>query len=304
MVKRVATALVAAALGTATLATSPAYAAHPTPTPSSHHPDSGNKSHVPDPRILSVDVSPSTVVVGRHGSVRVTATVRTKDVQSVSIELRGPSGRHGGDHGRDWLGKKGGQHGKHDRARYDVASRSWTLTSRDRSGQWKVHVEAVGVDGRRVTADRGFEVKRDRWRPRPPKGPKATRIVDFTAKPDQVRRGREITLQGKLQVAQCYSDWYYRDWNSHSGVHNGNRCEIGRASWHDWNWLGYQDIGVYFRPSGSHRWKYVDTLKTNRDGGFSTRVRAYRSGTWAVKFDGNGRLKGSEASDSVRVGRW
>ncbi|MFC0863807.1 hypothetical protein ACFHYQ_16000 [Sphaerimonospora cavernae] len=297
-----ATALVAAALGTATLATSPAYAAHPTPTPSSHHPDSGDKSYVPDPRILSVDVSPSTVVVGRHGSVKVTATVRTKDVQSVSIELRGPSGRHGGDHGRDWFGKKGG--GKHDRARYDVASKSWTLTSRDKSGLWKVHVEAVGVDGKRVSADRAFNVKQDRWRPQPPKGPKATKIVGFTAKPDPVRRGHKLTLQGKLQVAQCYSDWYYRDWNRPTGVYGGSRCHNDRAYWHDWNGLGYQNIGVYFRPSGSHSWKHVDTLKTNRDGGFSTRVRASQSGTWAVKFDGNGQLKGSEASDSVRVVRW
>lgn len=321
MAKRVATVLVAAALGAATLAATPAYAddgsgqpspsgqptgqsTQPSPSEQSAKKDFGKKHYVPDPRILSVHVSPNPVVVKRRGSVQVTATVRTKDVRSVSIEVWEPSGRR--HHGQHRFGQQSGEHDRHDgRARYDTASRSWTFTSGHKTGQWKVHVEAIGLDGKRLTADRGFQVKQDRWRPQPPKGPKATRIVGFDATPEPVRRGHKLTLQGKLQVARCYADWYYRDWNSYVSVHRGSgNCHDSRSYWHDWNRLGHQDIDVYFQASGTRAWKRVGTLKSNRDGGFYGKVRAYRSGTWAVKFDGARGLKGSEAQDYVKVVRW
>lgn len=314
MAKRVATALVAAALGAATLAATPAYAAdgsgwpagqstRPSPSGQSAGKDLGRRHYVPDPRILSVHVSPNPVVVRRKGSVQVTATVRTKDVKSLSIEVWEPSGRrHRGEH------RFGGQNGELGRnggkARYDTASRSWTFTWAHRPGQWKVHVEAVGVDGRRLTADRGFQVKQDKWWPRPPKGSKATRIAGFDATPEPVRQGRKLTLKGKLQVARCYGGWFYRDWNSHVSVHHGSgSCHDGRSYWHGWSVLGHQDIDVYFRPSGSRTWKRVGTLKSDRHGSFYGKVRATRSGTWAVKFDGARGLKGSEARDHVKVVR-
>lgn len=320
MVKRVATTLVAVALGATTLAAAPAYAdgqpAQASPTGKTDFrgdkKNSGDRhrsdrhKYVADPRILSIDVSPDPVVIKRHGSVKVTATVRAKDAKITSIEVRGPGGgRHGHGAwygGHPHLGTYGTVH--HGKAQYDSASRSWTFSWGHKAGQWQVRVEAIGVNGKKISASRGFSVRHDRSRLRPPKGPRATRIVGFDATPEPVRKGGKLTLKGKLQVARCYGDWFYRSWDSRVSVlGGGSKCYANRGYWHDWYWLGYQDIGVYFQAKGSHKWKYVGTIETKRDGSFSTKVRALKSGTWAVKFGGNSRLKGSGASDYVKVVR-
>lgn len=308
MVKRIATSLVAVAMGATALATAPAYAdpvaPSPSPTPtSSAGENTKHDEYKPDPRILFVDVDPDTVVVGRRDSVTVTATVRTKDIKSVSIEVWEPSGHreHGGGDRSLSAQDKGGQA---DGPTYDRAQESWTFDWSHKTGFWKVHVEAVGVNGETVTAERGFVVKhKERPRVPRPSGPKATRIVDFDATPEPVRKGRKLTLEGSLQVAQCYGDWYYKV-DGFVSIHDrGDRCYDSRDYWHSWHWLGSQDIDVYFQPAGSHRWRYVDTIETDDDGDFSTRVRAWQSGTWAVKFDGARGLEGSEASDFVKVWR-
>lgn len=316
MVKRVATTLVAVALGATTLAAAPAYAdeqpvqADPK-TAYRGDKDSGDRHkhdghrYVADPRILWIDVTPDPVVIKRHGSVKVTAKVRAKDAKITSIELRGPGGAghgHGAWHGgHPHLGTYGKAH--YGKPLYDSASRSWTFSLGHRAGQWQVRVEAVGVNGKRISAGRAFSVKHDRWRPRPPKGPRATRIVGFDATPEPVRKGGKLTLKGKLQVARCYGGWFYRSLDSRVGVIGGGKCHADRNHWYDWSRLGHQDIGVYFKAKGSPKWKYVGTLETKRDGSFSTKVRAFQSGTWAVKFAGNGHLKGSGASDYVKVVR-
>ncbi|GIH64295.1 hypothetical protein [Microbispora siamensis] len=305
MVKRAATTLVAVAMGATALATAPAYAddvaPSPSPTPSPTAGDNARKPYTPDPRILSVDVDPDVVVVSRGRSAQVTARVTTKDVQSVDIDLWGPRGRgdHGGDH---WFGKRKG--GPNDGPKFDRASRSWSFDWSDRAGTYRVHVEAIGLDGKKYTEDRSFTVKRREWHAPRPSGAKATRIAGFDATPNPVRKGRGLTLKGTLQVAQCWGDWYYDDWDNFSGRRGGDRyCHDSRNYWNDWHWLGSQDVKVYFQPSGSGRWQYVDTIETDGDGDFATRVRAWRSGTWAVRFDGNRRLKGSEATEYVRVWR-
>ncbi|WP_432922319.1 hypothetical protein ACQPZZ_24165 [Microbispora sp. CA-135349] len=278
--KRVATTLVAVAMGATALATAPAYAAPVAPSPSpgtdSIHADNARKAYTPDPRILSVDVDPNVVVVSRGRSAQVTARVTTKDVQSVDIDLWSPRGRgdHGGDH---WFGKR--KNGRHDGPKFDHASRSWSFDYNDRAGTYRVHVEAIGLDGKKYTADRSFTVKRNEWHSPRPTGPKATRIAGFDATPNPVRKGRTLFLKGRLQVA----------FDGH-----------GR-----WQWLGSQDVKVYFQSSGSHRWQYVDTVETEGDGDFAAKVRAWKSGTWAVRFDGSRGLKGSEATDYVKVWhRW
>ncbi|GLX05209.1 hypothetical protein [Microbispora sp. NBRC 16548] len=305
MVKRAATTLVAVAMGASALATAPAYAdtVAPTssPTPSPTAGENFHKPYTPDPRIVSVDVDPDVVVVSRGRSAQVTARVTTKDVQSVDIDLWGPRdhGDHGGDH---WFGKRRGGHD--DGPKFDRASRSWSFDWSDRAGTYRVHVEAIGLDGKKYTEDRSFTVKRREWHAPRPSGPKATRIAGFDATPEPVRKGRSLTLKGTLQVAQCWGDWYYDDWDNFSGRRGGDRyCFDSRDYWNDWHWLGSQDVEVYFQPSGSPRWQYVDTIETDGDGDFATSVRAWRSGTWAVRFDGNRRLKGSEATDYVKVWR-
>ncbi|ETK38100.1 hypothetical protein MPTA5024_00530 [Microbispora sp. ATCC PTA-5024] len=293
-------------MGAMALVAAPAYAddatPSPSPTPTPTAGDDAKHGYLPDPKILSIDVSPSTVVVNRHGSVEVTATVRTKDVKSLSIDVWEPKEYHhgGGDGDGHWFSKSDGP--GYDKAKYDVTSKSWTFTWSHKTGLWKVHVEAVGVNGAQLSAERGFFVKHQEWAPRP-KGPKATRIVGFDATPEPVRKGHKLALQGKLQVAQCYGDWYY-EWDSYVSVHGGDDyCQDSRDYWHDWHWLGQQDIDVYFLPSGSHKWKYVGTTESDPDGSFYTKVRALKSGTWGVRFDGTSRLKGSEAYDYVKVVR-
>ncbi|MEU8059296.1 hypothetical protein [Microbispora bryophytorum] len=319
MVKRAATTLVAVAMGATALATAPAFAdtvvPTPSPTPSPtvghnflkpHTPShsTGHNSHkpyTPHPSIVSVDVDPNVVVVSKGRSTQVTARVTAKDVKSVDIDLWGSRshGDHGGDH---WFGNEKGGH--NDGPKFDRASRSFSFDWSDRAGTYRVHVEAIGLDGKKYTADRAFTVKREEWHAPRPSGPKATRIAGFDATPEPVRKGRALTLKGKLQVAQCWGDWYYDGWNNLSGRHGGDRyCSDSHNYWNDWHWLGSQNVKVYFQSSGSHKWQYVDTIKTDGDGDFATKVRAYRSGTWAVRFAAGHGLKGSEATDYVKVVR-
>ncbi|WP_169945808.1 hypothetical protein [Microbispora sp. H11081] len=307
MVKRVATGLVAVAMGATALATAPAYASPVAPTTSSTKDsapaDEARKPYTPDPRILSVSVDPSVAVVSKGRSVQVTASVTTKDVKSVDIDLWGPrGGDYGGHGGHHAFGKR--KSGPHDGPKFDRASRSWRFDWSDRTGTYKVRVVATGLDGKKYTADRSFTLKRKEWHAPRPAGPKATRIAGFDATPEPVRKGRSLTLKGTLQVAQCWGDWYYGSWNDFSGRRGGDRfCSDSRNYWNDWRWLGAQNVKVYFQPSGSHRWQYVSTVETDGDGDFATKVRALRSGTWAVRFDGDRRLKGSQATDYVKVWR-
>ncbi|WP_182886205.1 hypothetical protein [Microbispora sp. H10885] len=314
MVKRAATALAVIAMGATALATAPAHAdpvtstptptpsATPTPTPTPTPTADSRRPYVPEARILWFGVNPDVVVVGGRGSATVSASVRTKDVRKVTFTLsgsRGHGGGHGGHDGPWWGKRKSG--GPHDGPSFDTFSQSWSFDRHDREGVYRVRIEAEGLDGRTLTAERSFRVKRKEWHAPRPSGPKATRIVGFDATPEPVRKGRALTLEGELQVAQCYSDWYF-GWNGYTGRRGGHDdCYDSRDYWHDWHWLGSQEVGVYFLPAGSRKWRYVDTIRTDGDGDFATRVRAYQSGTWGVRFDGTRRLKGSEATDYVKV---
>lgn len=240
------------------------------------------------------------VVVSKGRSAQVTARVTTKDVQSVDIDLWGPGVGHGGHGGNHWFGK---QKSGHNGPKLDHTSRTWSFDWNDRAGTYKVHVVAVGLDGKKYTTDRSFTVKRKVSHAPRPTGPKATRIAGFDATPEPVRKGRSLTLKGTLQVAQCWGDWYY-GWNDFTGRRGGARfCSDSNNYWNSWHWLGSQTVKVYFQPSGSHKWQYVNSVKTAGDGDFATKVRAFRSGTWAVRFDGGHGLKGSQATDYVKVVR-
>ncbi|ADG88663.1 hypothetical protein Tbis_1951 [Thermobispora bispora DSM 43833] len=291
MVKRIATTMVAVAVGaTALAATAPAYAdgGEPAPAKTARH------GHPSAPRILSFEVTPNPVVVKGFGSASVTAKVTALGAKSVAFELSGPKGARRGD-GRP--GKRLAPFHSHGPVTF---STSWTFTWRD-AGTWRVSVVVTGADGKRQTAVRYLTVKRDRVVPKPPVAPKPTRIVGFDAAPEPVRAGRPITLRGKLQVARCYGGWYYRVDGNVAVL--GRTCPHDRPAWYGWYRLGGQKIDVYFRAKGSRHWKHVDTVKTRADGSFSAKVRALRSGTWTVKFDGTRFLKGSSASDYVPVYR-
>ncbi|MBC6458899.1 hypothetical protein [Actinomadura sp. HBU206391] len=104
-----------------------------------------------------------------------------------------------------------------------------------------------------------------------PKRDRGTKIVGFDADPSRVHKGGRLKLRGTLR--------------SRSGHEKG---------------LGHQRVHVYFRPNNSHGWRHIDSTETRSNGSFSTRVRAYQSGTWSVRFT-SGRLGDSKADDFVKV---
>jgi hypothetical protein len=297
MVKRFAYALVAIAASATALAAVPSAAyADPSPTPT---PTQAS----PKPEIVSISASPDPLVLRPYKSGTVTVYVKTKDVKDVKIDIA-----PGGYGGHDGYGGYGAvkaadpwdpnwDHNDHVWKTFD---RSFQIGWKDPTGYWKIHVVALGLDGKEYSRDSSFSVKHIYYPPKP-RGPKATRIVGFDAAPEPVKKGRTLSLSGTLQVAQCYRDWYY-SYDSYVSVLGGDSyCVDGRDYWNSWHYLGWQDIGVYFLPKGSSHWKYVDTIQTNPDGSFYTKVRAFASGTWGVRFDGTRKLGASEAYDYVKV---
>ncbi|MBO3748705.1 hypothetical protein J5X84_21720 [Streptosporangiaceae bacterium NEAU-GS5] len=298
MVKRFATALVAvAASATALAAVSPAAHADPTPTPS----PSVAPPSPPDPQILSVSANPDPLVLKPRYGGTVTVFVRTKDIKDVKIDIAPGGGGYGGGYGAvkaaDPWNPGPPDHKDHVWKTFD---RSFNIGWKDPTGSWKIHVLALGLDGKEYSRDSYFSVKHIYYPPRP-KTPKATRIVGFDASPEPVKKGRKLSLEGTLQVAQCYRDWYYNPAGYVSVLGGSDYCVDSRDYWNDWHYLGWQDIGVYFMPKGSYKWKYVDTIKTNPDGSFYTQVRAFVSGTWGVRFNGTRKLGASEGYDYVKV---
>jgi hypothetical protein len=294
MTKPLATALVAVAAGTSVLAAASSANADPapvtpTPTTSVEPPSQSN------PDIATVSVSPDPVVLRPRASTTVTVTVKTRDVKDVKISIQ-----PGGGGSRSWpstyKGSTRGDGGHVWNTWHSSSSIAWN----DPAGAWTAHVVAVEANGQESSRDVSFTVKHDQYRSHP-KGPKATRIVGFDATPEPVRKGRKLRLRGEFQVAQCYGDWYYA-WDTYSRVQGGDGyCRDDRSYWNDWHRLGGKDLRVYFRPRGSSHWSYVDTIQTGSDGTFSGTVRAYKSGTWGVRFDDSRHLGASEAYDYVKV---
>ncbi|MCW2877104.1 MAG: hypothetical protein JWQ95_1204 [Sphaerisporangium sp.] len=297
MMKPLATALVVVAASASVLAAASSANADPapaTPTPTRWTP-SPQPTSEPNPEIAVVSVSPDPVVLRPHESKTVTVTVKTRDVKDIRISIE-----PGGGGSRSWPSADKGT----TRADGGHVWNSWDSSSsigwNDPEGAWTAHVVAVGADGHEYSSDVSFTVKHDKYGYYP-KESKGTRIVGFDATPEPVRKGGKLTLRGEFQVAQCYGDWYYA-WDTYGRVQGGdNYCRDDRGYWNDWHRLGGKDIGVYFRPKGSSHWSYVDTIQTDSDGTFSSKVRAYKSGTWGVRFNDTTQLGASDAYDYVKV---
>ncbi|MEV7970973.1 hypothetical protein AB0O34_34020 [Sphaerisporangium sp. NPDC088356] len=276
MMKRIATALVAATLGASALsAAAPALA------------DTAPGTAV---SIESIKVTPDPVVIRGSDHVAVTATVETVGAEDVKFDFE-PTGQGGQPDCNPCPGAAKASSGE---------SKTWgktiVLDRHDPDGKWIVYVEATGQDGKVAKAQSSFYVKvaQDRHR-----GPRATRITGFDASPEPVKKGRKLSLSGKLETARCYGDWW---WDGDAYVVGGNRCHDD-SRWHSWRQLGWQEIKVYFHKAHGGKWEYVDTIETNPDGTFYTKIPAYWSGTWKVVFEGSRGLYGSSATDYVKVVR-
>ncbi|WP_084958271.1 hypothetical protein [Thermoactinospora rubra] len=119
----------------------------------------------------------------------------------------------------------------------------------------------------------------------------ATRL-SFDAAPEPAWAGKALSLAGRLSVA-CEEDYI----DGFVVVFHADDCSADER----WHRLGWKKIVILFRPAGSHRWEYVDTLRTDRWGSFYTEVPAYTSGTWRAIFEGSHHLRPSEARDWVKV---
>ncbi|GAA4085480.1 hypothetical protein GCM10022248_64000 [Nonomuraea soli] len=116
--------------------------------------------------------------------------------------------------------------------------------------------------------------------------------LSFDAGPEPIRRGADLSLQGKLSV-ECDEDYI----DGIVAVFNSDKCDDDER----WHRLGWKKVVILFQPAGSHRWDYVDTVRTDRNGYFYTEETAYVSGTWRAVFEGSRYLEGSEGRDWVKV---
>ncbi|MEV0661831.1 hypothetical protein ACIBI3_04395 [Actinomadura luteofluorescens] len=78
-----------------------------------------------------------------------------------------------------------------------------------------------------------------------------TRILDFNAAPEPVRKGGTVTVMGALY--RQTSKWYT---------------------------YGGKTISFYFLPRGSSKWVYMGRQTTDRFGRFRKGFKATRDGTW------------------------
>jgi hypothetical protein len=276
MMKRIATALVAAAMGASVLTVAAPALADTAPALS----------------IDSIKVTPDPVVIRGDDHVAVTATVETVSAEDVKIDFE-PTGQGQPDCNPCPGAAKA--------STSDSPSKMWdrtiVLDRHDPDGKWIVYVEATDKDGKVVRAKSSFYVNIVKAHAH--EGPRATRIAGFDASPEPVKKGRKLSLTGQLETARCYGDWW---WDGDAYVVGGSRCSDNQR-WHSWRQLGWQKIKVYFHRAHGGKWEYVDTIETNPDGTFYTKIPAYWSGTWKVVFEGSRGLYGSSATDYVKVVR-
>ncbi|GAA3447366.1 hypothetical protein [Planomonospora venezuelensis] len=131
-----------------------------------------------------------------------------------------------------------------------------------------------------------------------PQYDQSTRITGFQASPGRVHRHHKISLSGRLQIEEECTPSERGRGEDVVTVHVP--CdERTRRTWS--GNAGGQKIVVLFRVAGKHKWHYVDSIWTGRDGHFYTEVPARVSGTWRVVFEGARGLSGAEARDWVKV---
>ncbi|MFF3216432.1 hypothetical protein ACFYYB_38165 [Streptomyces sp. NPDC002886] len=82
-----------------------------------------------------------------------------------------------------------------------------------------------------------------------------TSIPEFNAAPEPVKKGKPITVTGKLKHADP-----------------------------TWKPLAGQTVHYYFRPAGTTTWKMMGNSKTAADGTFTKSFTASRTGSWKARY--------------------
>ncbi|MFJ7266090.1 hypothetical protein ACIQV3_05365 [Streptomyces sp. NPDC099050] len=86
-----------------------------------------------------------------------------------------------------------------------------------------------------------------------------TAFPEFNATPEPVKAGQPVTVTGKLAHKQPYGAF----WSKYAG----------------------QQVGVYFRASGTTTWKLMGTTTTRSDGTFTRVFTAGKDGTWKARYE-------------------
>lgn len=226
----------------------------------------------------SVSESDQVDVRGKNADSRISGFGVTPDPADQGDDLTAfGSLRIGGSHG--WDGLRGAKvellfkaDGSHSWRfvgddRTDRDGRFRIGTTAERSGWFRA--EFRGADGVKGSTSRAVHVTVQERQV-----PADTRIVKFNAYPEPVRYGRYVKNSGKLQI------------------------------WDGDHWVAYDHVKValYFKRAGHANWEYVKTTTTNGSGKFWTKVKAWHSGHWKIRFKGNGEAEATASrSDYVKV---
>ncbi|MFI6814981.1 hypothetical protein ACIBG7_21435 [Nonomuraea sp. NPDC050328] len=241
MFHRIRAAVVALAVGAGALALAPAAGAA--------------AAAAPDPELSKLSVSPDTLDVTAAPG-RVTVTFDSVGYDTASIRWSGP-GSPADASGPTKTGTSGDKTSWKASAVFDA----------DNAGDWTVAVTArkSGIADNTNTATFKVTVK----------SKLDTKIVDFDADPDAVRKGGTIIASGQLKLERS-------------------------------GWKGYegQPVKITFRAKGTDAYAHITTTTTGRDGWFRARVKAETTGWWRAEFLGNDKANGSVSdSDGVSVGQ-
>ncbi|MFB4306811.1 hypothetical protein [Actinomadura sp. GTD37] len=98
-----------------------------------------------------------------------------------------------------------------------------------------------------------------------------TAVQGFNAAPEPIRKGRALTLSGRLIRVNNLGAGY----TSYSG----------------------KTMRVYFRLKGAKTWTYMGSTKTARDGRFRKAFTAKRDGTWRAYFPGTSNFDRQKSRD-------
>ncbi|MGI5324766.1 hypothetical protein [Actinomadura nitritigenes] len=150
----------------------------------------------------------------------------------------------------------------------DVAARSMDIDGRfavparaSRDGYWRAVVWDEGYTSLASTGPADYVDVRYR-----------TKILDFTASPEPVVKGRTVTIVGSL----------YRETTK-------------------WATFGKQKVSFYFRPKGSSTWTYLGATTADGLGRFRKGFKASKDGTWRAYYGGSSAYVKTFRDDYVDV---
>ncbi|MEU9762430.1 DUF5707 domain-containing protein [Streptomyces sp. NPDC047985] len=126
----------------------------------------------------------------------------------------------------------------------------WDLYKNSLAGTWKVAAAALSGDGISATDNQSYGKVRVQ---------RASKLT-VNASPEPVRKGKTITVTGKLS----------------------------RANWETFKYQGYtgQPVKLQFRKKNSNTYTTIKTIKTNSTGNLKTTVKASVDGYWRYSFAG------------------